>query len=211
MFANFRLQKYAFMTLLGCSILGVILLVGYKAVSASNNGPTSEVIDQVTNQGMTVSISNVVFDQDQTEFVACFDLPSKANWLPYATLVDGSTTIINSKYTIINPDDPKTFEGTYRCYQYTFYGKVSPSALFVISKIQTDIPESLTQADCDRGLEKIKMSHADFSFSCEFGAHGIAFNVVQKPTKMTQDEVGELIAEALTETVKGPWELKLSQ
>ncbi len=210
MFANFRLNKYTFTTLMGLTILGIILLVGYKVASASSDGANSEVIDQVTNQGVTVSISSVVFEQDQTKFVACFDLPSKTAWLPHAVLIDGSTTIVNSKYTILNWQDPKTFEGTYRCYQYTFFGKASPATRFVIEKIQTDIPELLTQADCDRALVKIKMSHADFSFSCKFGDHGIGFDI-QKPTGMTSDEAGALITDALTETVTGPWNLQLSR
>lgn len=208
MFAKFHLKKHAFKILMAWTILGTIFLGGYKIASA--NSENLKVIDQVTNQGVTVSISSVVFAEDQTRFVACFDLPSTAAWLPYAVLVDGSSTIVNSKYTILNWEDPKTFEGTYRCYQYTFFGKASPAARFVIKKIQTDIPESLTQADCDRALAKIKNSRADFSFSCKFGDHGIGFNI-QRPTGMTNDEAGELITDALTETVRGPWDLKLSQ
>ena len=187
-----------------------IYYFGYTVASASSDGNNSKVIDQVTNQGVTVSINSVVFEEDQTRFVACFDLPSKAAWLPHAVLIDGPTTIVNSKYTILNWEDPKTFEGTYRCYQYTFFGKISPAAGFVIEKIRTDIPESLSQADCDRALEKIKMSYADFSFSCKFGDHGIGFEF-QKPAGMTSDEAGALITDALTETVTGPWDLKLSQ
>lgn len=209
MFANFHLKKHAFTILMGCTILGIIFLGGYKIASASNEGANSKVIDQVTMQGVTVSISNVVFEEDQTKFLACFDLPSTAAWLPHAVLVDGSSTIINSKYTILNWEDPKTFEGTYRCYQYTFFGKASPDARFVISKIRTDIPESLTQADCNQALEKIKKRRADFSFSCKFGDHGIGFDV-RKPAGMTTNEAGELITDAITESVTGPWDLKLS-
>lgn len=79
----------------------------------------------------------------------------------------------------------------------------------MIQKLQTPIPESLTQGDCDRALEKIKMSYADFSFSCNLGDHGIGFNYQKLPANMTSDQAGTLISDALTETVTGPWELIL--
>lgn len=198
------------MILIGVVIIGIGALFFAQAAFASNEAAPSNVIEQVTDNGVTVSISDVIFDQDQTLFVACFDLPSKVSWLPYAKLVDGASTIVNSKYTIVNWRDPKTFEGTHRCYQYTFFSKASPSAHFVIEKLQTDLSESLTQADCDRALAKIQVSHADFSFSCNFGDHGFGFDV-QKPAGMTSDEASTLITDAFTETVIGPWDLPLSQ
>lgn len=210
MFTMFRTKTRTFLVLIG-SIALITSLVGYRFAFASSNKDTLNPIDQVTNNGVTVNIKNVIFDQDKTEFVACFDQPNKATWLPYAVLKDGSSTIINSKYTILNWEDPKTFEGTYRCYEYTFFGKASPSAQFVIQKLQTPIPESLTQADCDRALAKIKMSYSDFSFSCNFGDHGIGFTFQKLPTGMTSDQAGTLITDALTESVTGPWVLYLSR
>ena len=210
MFSKVRSKTRITLLLFG-SLIMVSILIGYKVVSANSPEANLKLIDQVTNHGVTVSVNNVEFEQDKTRFVACFDLPSPGDWLPYAVLQDDSSTIVNGEYTILNWENAETFEGKHQCYQYTIFGKASPSARFVIQKLQIPIPESLAQADCDRALATIKMSYADFSFSCNFGDHGIGFDIQNLPADMTSDQAGKLIVDALTETVDGPWELKLSK
>lgn len=147
----------------------------------------------------------------KTIVVACFDYPNNADWLPHGVLVNGDESIPIEGGALINPTDPATSDSNHRCYNLTFSKEIrGQRAIFVIDKVQTTIPESLTQDMCLDAEKKIQIDYPDFSFSCDIGNHGIGYIIRSLPSEMNENQAYQIINDALTDTVHGPWELEVT-
>lgn len=208
MSSHLRFQAKSILILCVCIAIGLgISLISTRAYANANEAQSNNDVNQVNRAGVTMSIDSSSFGQDSTDVIVCFDLPSTGDWFPDGVLLDGATTIQPLKIVLVNWRDPQTLEGEHRCFQFTFASKINPTARIKVNEIKTSIPETLTQADCDRALSKIKQQTPDFTFSCTIDKHGVAFNFSELPQGMTDAQVGNLIEDALTSTVEGPWEL----
>lgn len=189
--------------------IGIGLAIGLIFVRAYANG--LPLINHAAQADVSMSIVNSVIDQGATNVTACLDLPSAEDWFPEGALVDGNKTKQAQKVELVDWRNPQTLAEKRRCFQFTFAAESSPTAKLRIMNLKTSLPETLTQADCDRALSKIKLHAADFSFSCIIGNHGIAFDLLNLPEGMTDVQARMLIEDALTNTIDGPWELPISQ
>lgn len=192
-------------------LMGGLLIINYSILHASSPGTVSDSLSQITVNGVTASINEINSTETGTELTFCLDLPSNADWFPFAVLQDQSQIIQPSKITLLNIKNPETFEGTYRCFLATYRSGIKPTTKLVIQNIQTSMSENLTSNDCDMALKKIQLDHPDFSFTCNIGDHGIRFDYGNLPIGMTDQEAYGLVRAALTESVLGPWTFSLAQ
>jgi hypothetical protein len=209
MITKIRFHVKSVILLIVCISIGLgIGLISTRAY-ANVNGASSQAIDPVSKTGVTMSIANGTVGQDITDVTACFDLPSNGDWFPEGVLKDGTTTFQPQKIVLLNWRDPQTLAGKHRCFQFIFKTKASQTAKLLVTELKTSVPETLTQADCDRALSKIKQRVVGFAFSCTIDKHGVAFNLQNFPEGMTDAQAGKLIEDALTETTDGPWEFPI--
>ncbi|MGC1377368.1 MAG: hypothetical protein WA821_14145 [Anaerolineales bacterium] len=180
-------------------------------VSASADEANLKPIAQTTKNGLTVSINKITATTAKTDLVSCFDYPSNADWLPHVALYDGANRIAVEEMSLINAKAPATSASNHRCYHLIFpKGLSGKTAKLVVEKLQTTIPESLTQAMCTRAQNKMTQSYPGFSFSCNIGDHGIGFSINKMPKGMNEAQAHDLINNALTNTATGPWELTVA-
>ena len=180
---------------------------------AIRNELVGKPIGQVTHNGLSVSVNQISVDKlkETTEIVACINLPDNSDWLPYATIYDGLEAIQNEQLKLVNYKDPETSESSYRCYHFIFPKAVtSKSVRFTIEKLQTTIPEIITQEMCASAQDKIRKEYPNFVYSCEIGNHGLGYKIVEIPKYMTETQASGLINDALTDTVNGPWEIDVT-
>lgn len=207
MSSHLHFQVKSILLLFLCIAIGLGICFVNTIVYAKTSEAQSQDVEQVTIAGVTMSLDNSSLGQDSADVTVCFDLPSTGDWFPDGVLLDGATTVQPQKIVLVNWRDPQTLAGKYRCYQFTFAAKVNPTARIKVNKLMTSIPETLTQADCDRASSKIKQQTPGFSFTCTIEKHGVAFNIPELPQGLTDAQAGKMIEEALTSVAEGPWEL----
>jgi hypothetical protein len=164
----------------------------------------------VTHNNLSMSVNQISVDgiEGKTDIVSCVDLPDNSDWLPYATIYDGSETIQAEELKLVNYKNPETSESSHRCYHFIFPKAVtSKSVIFTIEKLQTTIPELLTQEMCSNVQNKIRNRYPTFTFSCEIGDHGVGYKITNRPKDMAESQAYPLIREALTNTMNGPWKM----
>ena len=169
-------------------------------------------IAQVAHNGVSVSINGVAVDKvkGKTDIVSCVDLPDNSDWIPYSTIYDGSEVIQAEEMKLINYKKPETSASSHRCYHFIFPKDVTKKSIkFTIEKIQTTVPESLTQEMCNDAQNKILTTYSDFLFSCNIGDHGVGYSLIELPENMDESRAYTLVNEALTNTVLGPWKMDI--
>lgn len=213
MFKNNKTIKILFYTVLFLTILFATANITTEQASNEEIADAElaeKPITQVTHNNLTVSINGISVDKTKgkTDIVSCINLPDNSDWLPYAILYDGSEKIYAEQMILIDYKNPETAESSYRCYHFIFpKAIIEKSVKFTIEKLETTIPENLTKEMCEKAQEKISKEHQTFAFSCELGDHNIGFEIAEKPKDMSDEEAYFLINQALTNTVKGPWEM----
>lgn len=194
--------------------LGVFLATTNLTIAlATKDEFVSKPITGVTYNNVHATVNKVTVNKvkEKTDIVSCVDLPNNSDWLPYTTITIGEETISAEQMILINYKKPETSASSHRCYHFIFPKAVtSKTVKFTINKLQTTIPESLTQEMCNDAQNKIQVTYPDFSFSCNIGDHGIGLKLNETPQGMNDAEAHFLINDALTNTVSGPWEMNVS-
>lgn len=194
-------------------ILFIVASKVYILASASTDDSKLLSISKVEKNGVFVSVNKITTEKDkgETDIVSCIDLPSNDDWLPHVILNDGTENIPLESGSVINLMDAATSASSHRCYHFIFPKYVQGKTVkLIIEKLQTTIPESLTQDMCLEAQDKIQVNHPDFVFSCNIGDHGVGYTIVNLPGKMGEIQAYGLINDALTNTVVGPWELDIT-
>lgn len=174
--------------------------------------PMNKPIASVVHNDLTVSVNGISTDKtkEKTDIVSCIDLPDNSDWLPYANIYDGLEKIQAEQMILIDYKNPETAASSHRCYHFIFPKVVTgKSVKFTIEKLETTVPESLTEEMCQGAQEKISKEYPEFVFSCTLGDHSIAYDLVEKPKNMNDAEAYFLINQALTNTMNGPWEMEV--
>lgn len=193
-------------------IVGLVILsfLTFWFVNTNPDSTKQNAIQSVSFNDVTVSLVSVAASDSRIESEVCIELPDNGDWLPYAYLeVEGKQTPVET-VALMNAKNADTYKSTYRCYELDFPVGASDDVTevkVVVEKLQINLPEFLTQEMCAEAEKEIHNTYSDFSFSCEIGKQGIGFTILGKPQDMTEDQANQLIFEALTETVEGPWEL----
>ncbi|MCC6259941.1 MAG: hypothetical protein IT311_03670 [Anaerolineales bacterium] len=195
----------------GIAIAGIIALslIAFRYVNANSDPTKQDAVQSVSANNITASLISVEASATQVKSEICIDLPNNGDWLPYASIEIKGESFPADGVTLQNAKDPNTYKNSYRCYEFSFSVSVPSDTTELkinIEKLQINLSESLTTEMCAEAERKIQATYSDFSFSCEFGNHGIGFNILEKPQEMTEDQANQLIFEALTERIEGPWE-----
>jgi hypothetical protein len=193
-------------------VIGLIAIsfLTFWFVNASPDSTKQNAIQSVSLNDVTVSLMSVEASDSQVKSQACIELPDNQDWLPYAYLEVKGEQIPVEEVALMNAKNSETYESSYRCYDFSFPTTISGDSTkvkFVVEKLQTTLPEFLTEGMCIEAEKEIQITYPDFSFSCDIGKQGIGFSISSKPENMNDDEAYSLIFEALTDKVEGPWEL----
>lgn len=200
--------------LFALSFLAVFLTTANLTTAFANRDEfVPKPMAQVTHNKLSASLNKISIDKakGKTDIVSCVDLPDNSDWLPHATIDDGSEIIQAEQLILINYKKPETSASSHRCYHFIFPKAVTKKSVkFTIEKMQTTIPENLTQEMCKEAQNKIWTTYPEFSFSCNIGDHGIGYTLIELPQNMDEIQAYALVNEALTSTVLGPWEMNVS-
>lgn len=196
--------KKLLLILFGASLIISLTVVGLSKVTATQDEAGQTVIGQIKKNDVLISLLEVSVEKDLTDITACIDFPDNGDWLPNAVLEKEYNQIPLYKLALINAEQIETFESNHRCYHFLFPIAADESSKFIITEIQTTLPESLTDQDCRKAQETLQKEYPALEFKCETN-HGIRFDIINQPVNMKGENINRLIYEALTKKVEGPW------
>ncbi len=205
-----KLIKPSSKIFLGLVLILVLATLTATLATASADITKQKPIQQVSGDGVTVSLMSINIKSTRAEPTMCIDLPDNADWFPYAYLEVGKNRVAVDTIALVNAKNPATYQSSRRCYEFGFPTGIARGVgqvKIVVEKIQTSLPESLTQEMCIQAQENLRVDYPEFSFACNIGTQGVGFTVSSKPATITDDQANQLIVGALTRTVEGPWAL----
>lgn len=194
--------------------LGVVFSVPLLRITRSTNDPIrSTPLSTVEENGVSVSLITSEISPSGALVTACIQLPDNQDWLPYASILVGDETINADSMALLNSKDAKTYENSYRCYEFGFSEENlshSEVSTFIVDRISTSMPEGLTQDMFAEALTSIQSTNPKIDFTCVIDPHGVRFENLSTDPSITESVLTGLIQDELTRTVVGPWRLKIS-
>ncbi len=194
-------------------VLAAFLAIALLPIMLANAGadPAQQLpIQSVSANGVIVSLVSVKVESSRVEPTICIDLPDNGDWLPYAYVEIEKDRVSADVVALANAKNPETYESSRRCYEFGFPADVPggvEEVKIVVEKLETSLPEFLTEEMCSQAEKELQVDYPDFAFTCDIGKQGIGFLVSSNPKDMTDDQASQLIVGALTDTVEGPWEI----
>lgn len=193
--------------------LGVIVLVGILFLwtlrtQAATRTENLKSVQEIAQNEVTVALKKLDLGSEKPVAEICVDLPTTEDWLPYASLQTNAGDMSVEEVALLNAKDPATYSGTSRCYRITLNGRskdISGEVTFIVAKIQTTLPELVTDDLCNAGRAKAQATTPAVDFSCVMSSHGGSIQITSKPTDMTDQQAFDLAYRALVSTVDGPW------
>ena len=196
----------------GFIVLAGILFLSVLQTQAAIPTENRETIQESTRNGVTISLKNLDLESEKPVAEICIDLPTTEDWLPYLSLQTNAGEMTAEEVALQGVKDPATYSSTLRCYRVTFNGMskdINGEVTVVVTKIQTTLPEVVSEELCDSGRAKLSVTNPNLDFSCIMSSNGGSIQIVSKPTNMTDQEAHGLVYSALVTTVEGPWAITL--
>ncbi len=206
--SNQRLRLGPLGVAVGFITLAGILILSVLQTQAALPTKNRESIQESTRNGVTVSLKN--FDLELAKPVAeiCIDLPTTEDWLPYPSLQTSIGEMIVEEVALQGAKDSATYSSTLRCCRITFNGAskdIKGDVTIIVTKLQTTLPEIVSDELCNAGRTKLQVANSDVDFSCAMSSNGGSIQIVGKPANMTDQEAFGLVYNSLVTTVEGPW------
>jgi hypothetical protein len=187
------------------ALLALSVLRSQAAVRQENLKP----LQQTFQNGVTMSLIGVDVGSPNPEAEICIDLPTNQDWLPYASLETAAGKIPAEGVALLSAKDPNTYAGTFRCYRFTFPPQeqaAGGNVKIIVEKIQTTIPEFISDELCNNAREKARAASPNLDFTCVMGSHGGGIQITDKPADWSDEQALGLAYASLVDLVEGPWE-----
>lgn len=178
------------------SEMWVSILVGEATVSsggatASGSGISAELVG-AGNQGGAFVVTY------------CMEMPDSRYWYAWeATLtVNGGTYPPTS-----GSYDPHGLDTPTRCFSISYGLTVASGTPYQVSipKVEID-PVQFQEANCARAQSQLFAAYPGLNFTCT--SPGFFYSIISLPAGMSEAQAGQLIMDALSNTIYGPWVLE---
>ena len=160
--------------------------------------------------GITIQLDAVQREGDYIRADICYQLPSEADWLPGNSAGDvvltvGDKTIPIWGFKLIDWKTSPNGKKTHRC-DYLLFPVAADQDVtqftITIKRLVTSVPE---QPDCNKAQEQLVTAKTGLVIRCNHGENSFGYEVAQKPASMSDSQARDLIYEAFSEIVRGPW------
>jgi hypothetical protein len=168
----------------------------------------------VEASGITMHLESITLNRSHTDLRLCFQMPSPADWIPYATIQigeglemqnNGFSDAAGKSFRLTNPE---------RCADLSFdvpYSGGATTAVVKVTKLAKSFPEVFSDEQIRTANEKLKPRGIEFEITPYIsqgnggGGGGYSMKILKKPEGMNDDDVYHLINNTLEERIEGPW------
>jgi hypothetical protein len=160
----------------------------------------------VVQNGVSATLTSPQVSRSRILATICFNLPDTSDWSAYPR-IEGQ--FFESLAGELVNYDASTMQSTYRCYLYKFYNSKGfnlssgQELAIVIDALQTNPPEAITPEMVERANQRLAPQGVQFTIETQ--AHAMGFKILAKPENMSEETAYQLIQNALSESIPGPW------
>lgn len=167
--------------------------------------PQKQEIDDIA-----IELRDVRREKDFVRVEICYDLPSDADWLPGNSADDVILTVGNKTIPLwgggfIRWNTAPNGTEKQRC-EYLLFPMTGDLDLsyfsITIKRLVTSMPE---QPNCIAVQEKLTQAETGIRIQCDHKENAFDYTIDQKPGSMSAEEARQLIYDAFSEIVEGPW------
>ncbi len=177
---------------------------------ARTNPPETQFPQKQEIDDIVIELHDVRREKDFVRVEICYDLPSDADWLPGNSADDVILTVGNKTIPLwgggfIRWNTARDGTKEQRC-EYLLFpmtGDLDLSRFTItIKQLVTSMPE---QPNCIAAQEKLAQAETEIRIQCDHGENAFDYTIDQKPGSMSEEEARQLIYDAFSEIVEGPW------
>lgn len=189
-------------------------------LSANTTGQWTIEQSQVSNSNrITMTLRKMELNPYFVDGYVCIDFQNDKEWIPVASLlVQGNQEKFESYEQVDQEGNPTINLLSARCFSLAFTiqrGLQSGDSLVIeINKLIIDAFNVMTEADCKNALQRIQQKYPEVNFVYYFdnrdGGSGSGFEVISRPSTMSEDQVFELFRSELQTEIAGPWSFSLA-
>lgn len=170
---------------------------------------------QVSNaNNITTTLRKVELNPSLADVYMCIDFQNDQEWIPEASLLIRNDRETLELYEQVDQGgNPVIDLSPTRCFHLTFAIekelRSGDSLTVEINKLIIDAFNVMTEDDCANALQNIQQKYPEVNFVCYFdnrgGGRGGGFEVISRPSVMSDDQVFELFRSELKSEIMGPW------
>jgi hypothetical protein len=163
----------------------------------------------MTTNDIEMTLQSLRIAPSQTRVSMCFDMPSAKDWQPDPSLmIDDQAGQLVSMGTQ-NAKNGFTLDSPQRCMTIDFvvpYNERSKQLTFEVAQLKTSAPEPRQRCSIRRpGVWPNRASRWKF----HLGDHGMGWDVISAPKGLSDEEVGMMIWDSMSEMYAGPWRFEV--
>ncbi|GEM_PF-6329765 len=172
--SNKRLRFKA-LGVVGFIAVTAILILSVLQTQAAIPTVNRKSIQESTRNGVTISLKNLDLGLEKPVAEICIDLPTTEDWLPYPSLQTRAGEMAVEEVALQGAKDPATYSSMSRCYRVIFNGRskdINGEVTVVVTKIQTTLPEVVSEDLCASGRARLSVTSPNVDFSCTTSSNG---------------------------------------
>jgi len=168
---------------------------------------------------ITTTLYKVELNPSLADVYMCIGFQNDQEWIPEASLLIGNDRETLELYEQVDQGGSPVIDfSPTRCFRLTFTTekefRSGDSLTVEINKLIVDAFNVMTEDDCASALHNIQQKYPEVNFVCYFdnrgGGRGGGFEVISRPSTMSDDQVFQLLRSELQSEVIGPWSFSIA-
>ena len=143
-------------------------------------------------------------ESDEFTVNFCMQMPDERQWYPWGVTLD----INNNQYSPSGSRiDPVGATTNYKCFAFSYPIQVTSNVDFQLSIERIELPPEVHQSEnCQRAQTSLRAAYPGLDFACS--GPGFFYTNLVLPPGMTTAEADQLILDAMSSAIYGPWILE---
>ena len=150
----------------------------------------------VTAQLLTASMENAEFTVD-----FCMQLPDGRQWYPWNVILSANQQQYSPSGSRIDPVGATTAN---KCFSFSFPVSISSGTTYQLALGKVELPPEVHQAEnCAYAQTTLRATYPGLDFKC--AGPGSWYTNLVLPSSMTKEQADQLILDAMSSSIYGPW------
>lgn len=158
-------------------------------------------IPVVSSVGISVEFRKASMQAGEFTVDFCMQLPDGYAWYPWNVILSVDQQNYTPSGSRIDPVGATTAN---KCFSFNFPVLVSSGAIYQLSIGKVELPPEVNQAEnCSRAQTTLRADYPGFDFTC--AGPGSWYSNLVLPPGMTTEKADQLILDAMSSSIYGPW------
>ncbi len=151
--------------------------------------------------GVSAQLSSAYMENSEFTVDFCMQLPDGRQWYPWNVLLLVNQQQYSPSGSQIDPVGATTAN---KCFSFSFQVSISAGTTYQLSIGKVELPPEVHQAEnCAYAQTKLRATYPGLDFKC--AGPGSWYTNLVLPSGMTKEQADQLILDAMSSSIYGPW------